>query len=137
MTSSSGYRRDLVILTALPVEFQAVSAYVRNPQEVTHPTTGTIYQCGTFQGERCTWRVALAEIGMGGTTAANETGRALDFFHPQIALFVGIAGGLKEVKLGDVVAASKVYSYEAGRAGLQFEPRPDPWHADYALEQRA
>lgn len=137
MLSPSGFRCDLVILTALPVEFQAVCAHVHNLQEMTHPATGTIYQCGTFQGEQRMWSVAVTEIGMGGEAAANETGRALDFFHPELAFFVGIAGGIKDVLLGDVVVASKVYGYEAGRAGQQFEPRPAPWRADYALEQRA
>jgi nucleoside phosphorylase len=137
MLSPSGFRCDLVILTALPVEFQAVCAHVQEPQEVMHPTTGTIYRCGTFQGEQRVWRVAVAEIGMGGQSAASETGRALDLFHPELAFFVGVAGGIKDVQLGDVVVASKVYDYEAGRAGQQFEPRPAPWRADHALEQRA
>jgi nucleoside phosphorylase len=114
MVSPRRYRCDLVILTALPVEFQAVCLYVQDPQEVTHPTTGTVYRCGIFEGEQGTWRVAVVEVGMGGVAAADETGRALDFFHPHLAFFVGIAGGIKDVLLGDVVVASKVYDYEAG-----------------------
>lgn len=136
MLSQPGPLCDLVILTALRLEFQAVAAYLEKTQKVKHPS-GTVYEYGTFQGEQRTWHVAVAEIGMGGLTAAVETGQALNFFQPELAFFVGVAGGIKDVRLGDVVVASKVYGYESGRAGLQFEPRPELWRADHALEQHA
>jgi tetratricopeptide (TPR) repeat protein/nucleoside phosphorylase len=127
---------EIVILTALPVEFQAVMAYLQETQEIVHPR-GTIYRVGSFVGAHGPLRVAVAQIGMGGKSAAIETERAIHFFRPNLSLFVGIAGGLKDVQLGDVVAATKVYAYESGKAGRTFEPRPEVWRASYPLEQRA
>ena len=129
-------RCEVVILTALGLECQAVLAHLQEVHELIHQQ-GTIYHCGQFQGEKRTWSVAVVEIGMGGPAAAVETERALSFFQPEISLFVGVAGGLKEVKLGDVVAAMKVSAYEVGKAADDFESRSESWRASYALVQRA
>jgi tetratricopeptide (TPR) repeat protein/nucleoside phosphorylase len=127
---------QVIILTALPVEFRAVVAYLQEAQEIIHPQ-GTIYRVGSFVSNHGLLRVAVAQIGMGGGSAAVETERATHFFHPHLSLFVGIAGGLKDVRLGDVMAATKVYAYESGKAGHTFEPRPEVWRASYPLVQRA
>lgn len=128
---------DVIVLTALPEEFRAVVAHLQGTQEVVHPETGTIYRQGSFPGKQGTWRVAVAQIGMGGLSAASETERASNLFHPRLMFFVGIAGGLKDVRHGDVVVATKVYAYESGKAAARFKPRPEVWHASHALEQRA
>ncbi len=127
---------EAIILTALPVESKAVLRYLQEPQEMIHPS-GTIYSWGTFPGKRRILHVAVAEIGMGGIPAALEVEKALTFFSAPIALFVGVAGGLKDVQRGDVVAATKIYAYEAGKAAQRFEPRPELGHSSHALEQRA
>jgi nucleoside phosphorylase len=82
---------EVVILTALGLECQAVRAHLQDVQKILHPQ-GTIYYCGHFLGEKRNWSVAVAEIGMGGSGAATETERAISFFSPVISLFVGIAG---------------------------------------------
>lgn len=126
-----------VFATALPEEFSAVCAHLSNRQE--HTTEqGTIYEIGNFDigADACT--VAVVQTGMGNTLSAAATERALSLFKPSFAFFVGIAGGLHdELKIGDVVAANKVYGYESGKSGSTFRPRPEAAPITHEAEQRA
>jgi WD40 repeat protein/nucleoside phosphorylase len=125
-----------VILTARSVEYRAVCQYLSDLQEEVHPQ-GTIYQRGRFLTFREIWEIGLVELGVGNTDAAAAAERAIAHFKPDVILFVGIAGGIKDVALGDVVASSKIYGYESGRAGQSFQPRPEIGLPSYGLEQRA
>lgn len=128
--------RTAVILTALPLEAQAVIEHLMGVREEEH-SKGTIYTCGLLVEEVTSWRVAILTAGMGNPAAALEVERAIAHFQPEIVLLVGVAGGLKDVKLGDVVAADKVHAYERGKAGEGFAPRPESWPGGYAAVQRA
>lgn len=126
-----------VILTALQVEYIAVRSYLTNLEEETHPQ-GTIYQRGTFADSEQEWEVGIAEVGAGNASSAVEAERAIAYFKPDIIFFVGIAGGIKDVRIGDVVAATKVYGYESGKAGEKgFSVRPTAGQSTYAVVQRA
>src|SRR5439155_775740 len=84
-----------------------------------------------------TYDVLLAETGQGNNAAAAETERAIAHFRPSLAFFVGVSGGIKDVGLGDVVAADTVFNYESGKATENFEARPAAEHCTYRLVQTA
>jgi nucleoside phosphorylase len=107
--------RCALILTALEVETRAVLRHV--PDQKIENVGGTVFHRGVVEG----WDVIVAEVGPGNAPAAVIAERAIGRFGPAVALFVGIAGGLKDVAIGDVVVATKVYGYESGKetAGIQ------------------
>lgn len=130
--------RRAVVLTALSLEMNAVVAHLSDVRESKHPTAGTIYEIGYLASDGGNWEIAAVEIGAGNLTSALETGRAIELYKPNVILFVGVAGGLKDVRLGDVVAATKVYGYEFGKDTVAgFQSRPELGMSSYALEQRA
>jgi nucleoside phosphorylase len=124
-----------VIITALELEANAVKEHLAEVVEEVHER-GTIYFVGRFDGA-VAWRVAVVIVGQGNATAAAEVERAVAHFNPRILLLVGIAGALKDLDLGDVVAADKVYGYERGKAAEEFLPRPTIGLSTYPAIQRA
>jgi len=134
--SPMGTCNSAVIVTALDIEFGAVTAHLENTYDIVHPA-GTVYTTGEFLGEDQTWDVHVVEIGSGNPIAGIETIRALDYFRPRVALFVGVAGGIKDVSLGDVVAADYVYGYESSKAEDQLLLRIKTFGSAYPLVQCA
>ena len=90
-----------VIATALEIETRAVLRRVAD--QWIEEVLGTSVFRGTFQG----WDVAVVETGPGNAAAASISTRVCDHYRPDLALFVGVAGGVKDVKLGDVVVARR------------------------------
>jgi len=127
----------ILLQTALYLELSAMKAYLSDVKPETHSETGSKYESGIFShlGEQA--EVLLVETGAGNVRAAEETTRALQYFNPDVAFFVGVAGGLKDVKLGDVVASTKVIGYEMGKDDDKFLPRLDTLQSSYSLQQIA
>jgi nucleoside phosphorylase len=130
--TASRIPRKAVILTALEVETKAVLRHLTETNEVT--VKHTAFHVGEFGS----WEIAVVECGAGNARAASTVERAIHHFNPEVACFVGVAGGVKDVTIGDIVVASKVYGYEGGKEGKRgFSPRPEISLPAYAFEQRA
>lgn len=124
-----------VVLCALNVEYLAMRAQLTGLRRREHPA-GTRFEVGELAGTG--WQVALAITGSGNIGAAVMTERAIALFSPAVVLCVGVAGSLKEnVKLGDVVVATRVDAYDGGTAAEHFLARPKTWPAPHRLDQLA
>ncbi|MFT3749068.1 MAG: 5'-methylthioadenosine/S-adenosylhomocysteine nucleosidase [Agriterribacter sp.] len=135
--SSNTKLPQAVILSAIPLEYQAVKKHLIELEERVHPK-GNIYEYGIFKGEYHSWGVGIAEVGAGNNTCALQTERAINYFNPEVILFVGIAGGIKDLNLGDVVAAEKAYAYESGKVSKSgFLTRPIAGMSSYEIFERA
>ncbi len=131
-TGGSKGSRSAIVLTALNVETRAVLRHLSDIREET--VRGTVFHLGRFNE----WDVAVAECGEGNAYAAATVERGIVHFRTEIALFVGVAGGVKDVSIGDALVSSKVYGYERGKdTGDGFKPRPVVFLPTYTLEQRA
>jgi nucleoside phosphorylase len=131
-SAASKATRRAIILTALHIETRAVLRHLSDVREET--VRGTVFHVGRFDE----WLVAVAECGEGNVHAAATVERGIAHYKPHVALFVGVAGGIKDVSIGDALVASKVYGYERGKdTGENFKPRPVVNLPAYALDQRA
>lgn len=129
--------KKILIVTALSLEFQAVESYLTEITSDTHPLTGSKYKLGSYKAPNQSLHVMVVEAGAGNNRSADETGRAIQHFKPDYTFFVGVAGGIKDVIIGDVVASSKIIGFEVGKAADDFKPRLDMMSASYTLEQLA
>lgn len=135
--SSDTVLGTVVICTALDIEYIAVREHLEGPFKE-REERGTFYQIGTFPTDRGRWTVALAQTGAGNTQAGLQLDRAVAVFHPTLVLFVGVAGGRKDVALGDVVIADAIYDYESGKdTATDYLPRIKTAAPSHRLLSRA
>lgn len=109
---------DVVIVTALPKERDAVLRYLDSPEQVTsknrtvhkaylqHENSETGYQV-----------VVLCFGGMGNVQSATAVTQAIDIWNPAAIVLTGIMGGVEasERYLGDLIVAEQIVGYESGK----------------------
>ncbi|MET8976705.1 hypothetical protein ABZX85_13915 [Streptomyces sp. NPDC004539] len=128
---------DVIIFTALPVETAAVRFHLDGPL-TERVVSGSVFKLGTFTGRHVRWTVALHETGPGPEGAAALVALAVAALSPRYVFFTGIAGGLKDVTHGDVVAGRHVYDYQSGVDGPEgVRPRVHGFPTAHDLVQRA
>jgi nucleoside phosphorylase len=115
----------VLILTPLKLELEAVLRHL--PGCTAKEVNGAAYWFGTFSGKHTEYEVMVCETGMKVVKMALATTAAVDYFNPQIALVIGIAGGIKsDIKKGDVVIGESIYGYGGGKEEeTGFSARPD------------
>lgn len=127
------YIMDIAIITPLALEYGAVRQYLSGISRVTDLPMMPL-EIGTFQGQHRTWQVGVCESGPKNSNVALCTERLISRFRPQLLMLTGIAGGIKDAALGDVVVGTKAYGYESGKETADgFVSRPAVLPADAVL----
>ncbi|OXA79061.1 Nucleoside phosphorylase [Flavobacterium aquidurense] len=131
--------KTVVVLTALEVERAEVLKYISSKETIFHPTTGTDYIKGKYKlANEIEIDIVICRTDQTNVNAALETERALEFFKPDYIFFVGVAGGLKDVSVGDIVIGTTVIGYERGKAEDEnFKARPQFGASSYDLDRLA
>lgn len=118
---------EILVVTALKLERLAVREHLADVR--LDNRNGLAVDVGTFDittvGGPRPHRVAVLETGPGNVDAAVLTSRAEEALRPGIVIMTGVAGGVKDVAIADVVASSKVYWLEGGKQRRTLSPRPD------------
>ncbi|MDM8560857.1 hypothetical protein [Candidatus Parabeggiatoa sp. HSG14] len=110
---------DIVIITALDKERDAVLRYLDAPEKV-HTTNRIIYKSNLRHdnAESAYQVVLLCQGKMGNVAAGIATTQAIDVWNPSLIILVGITGGVEngdERYLGDLIAAEQIVGYESGK----------------------
>ncbi|HKV59113.1 MAG TPA: hypothetical protein VJO32_12565, partial [Ktedonobacteraceae bacterium] len=134
----SGIKGRAVILTAIELEFMAVREHLNLDGIHEEEYHGSIYDRGNFAAHGRTWDVLIGQVGAGNSASAAAVERAVTYFDPEVILFVGVAGGVKDAQIGDVVAVTKAYGYESGKIhDTGFLVRPEVGMSSFRLVERA
>lgn len=135
MSGIDAPRVDALIVTALKLERVAVRYHLSDLSVVKE--NGIVADFGRFSTGSEDATVAVVETGAGNIDAALTVQTAESAWQPSHVIMTGVAGGIKDVLIGDVVASSKVYWVEGGKEGPQIRPRPDQAQVSRALVQVA
>lgn len=128
---------SIVIQTALPLEQEAVASKLTNIVDYEHPDSKTIYKVGQYISNGSRLQIVVGRTNQTNINAAIETERVIKHFNPTYLFFVGVAGGLKDVSVGDIVIGTDVIGYERGKAKEEFLSRPQFGFSSYEMEQKA
>ena len=104
---------DVLLITALPIERDAVIKFLESPQEQTFK--GRIHHRGRIGPYDV---IVLPMFGVGNVRAAAAVTDAIAVWNPAQIILVGIAGGVAkgdERSLGDVLVGEHVVDYELAK----------------------
>ena len=109
---SLGSTVDVLVVTALPEETQSVLDHLAEYEEIL-AEAGTVLvgyrsHIATRAPMRRSYKVVVAEVGMGRVNAAAGTAEAIRRWPATAVFVVGIGGGIDRAQLGDIVVAEQV-----------------------------
>jgi nucleoside phosphorylase len=130
-----------VLLCALVVELESLEGQLREQGPVGEQTIGggDVFKTGRLAGEHISWNLFAGCSERSNSASAASAANAIATLKPQVAVFVGVAGGIAgQIQLGEVVAATTVFDYDHGKdTAAGYQAREVQLHSTFALRQRA
>ena len=136
--ANAGRRRALIV-TALPLEMEAVLAHLADGDS-TRGDAGAVYEAGLFHDADEEWLIVVCVTGAGTHPAEMAAIEAhYDFDGFDVQMVVGVAGSRKPTApIGSVIAADQVYNPYSGKASEgTWSVRPRAIQANYRLVELA
>jgi nucleoside phosphorylase len=127
----------VLILTPLKLERDAFIPFL--PGEWKPVFKGTaLYEQVEFKGKFHDYTVYLCQPGMYTTNMALATSEAVHNLNPELIILSGVAGGVKDVEVGDLIIPDKIYYYQAGKESSEgYHSRPQSYYPSGELLARA
>lgn len=126
----------VILACAIEVEWQAINAAL-GPMR-TLPTRQGVFHIVQKSLGGYDFEIIVVQTGPGNIKAQITTSQAMHVHTVDAAVFVGVAGGIKDVELGDVVVSTKVSYYETTKETDDGTlPRPTSWPIRHPLIQLA
>lgn len=119
----------IAILTPLALEKDAVLKHLKEAKSVVK--NGELYHIGYFSGQHHEFEVVVKKTGAGNETVTLAAEKIIVRYSPQVLFLTGIAGGVKDVAIGDVVIGTQAHGYDIGKeteGGFKARPESYPAH---------
>lgn len=127
----------IVIQTALVLEQDAVISKLIKLSDYTIPESKSVYKIGNYISNGNKLKIIVGRTNQTNVNAGIETTRIINHFKPSYIFFLGVAGSLKEPKIGDIIIGTDVIGYERGKQKDEFLSRPQFGFSSYEMEQKA
>lgn len=124
------HRYDYAIITAVPVETNAVKALADNWERIIFDDDTNIYYSTEFKDDEKRKNVVTVQLpDMGMVSSSTVTMNICRHFKPKYIFIVGIAAGIGEYNFGDIIIPSEIWNYSSGKyvdesGNLDFIPDP-------------
>jgi nucleoside phosphorylase len=128
----------VALLTPIEVERKAILAQLGAWEHLTSKKTNTLFSVGSFRGLHHNFKIYNQLTGSGLNENAIAIENIMQELEPDLILMVGVAGGLKDVKKGDLVIGERAYGYEKGKLTEEgFLSRPQSYSYSHRLIQQS
>lgn len=130
---------DIVILCPIAIEYAAVRSYLIDLSAHKIFEYELFFEIGNINLKNKNWTVALFETGAYIDNVQLKTFQILHKLQPNFAFLVGVAGGIKDVNLGDLVIGTVAYGYEYGKVtpkGIENRTKAIPFSESLIAEAK-